>query len=53
MLAILELYKQEGEGFIVDVVKAYGEPDEVLVEKIASTNQKLELWFSEWLKQRQ
>lgn len=49
MLGIIELYKQEGEGFITNVVKAYSEQDEGMLERIGSTKQKLELWFSEWL----
>ena len=53
MLAIIELYKQIGEGFMVDVVKAYSEPDEVILEKIASTKQMLESWFAKWLTQHQ
>jgi hypothetical protein len=52
MLAILELYKQEGEGFIVDVIKAYGEQDEGLLENLDLTKQMLEIWFTEWLTTR-
>lgn len=53
MLAILELYKQEGEGFTVDVIKAYSEQDEGLLENLDLTKQMLETWFTEWLTTRQ
>ena len=49
MLAVLQLYTDEGEDFIGDIVKAYVKQDEKSVEKIDSIILLLESWFSEWL----
>jgi hypothetical protein len=49
MLAVLQLYEDEGEDFIGDIVKAYGKQDEKSVEEIDSIILLLESWFIEWL----
>ena len=49
MLGVFDLFKVQGEGFISDVISAYGPSNDILVERLSSVNNTLGHWFKEWL----
>ncbi len=49
LLGVFDLYKVQGEGFISDVISAYGPSNDILVERLSSVNNTLGPWFKECL----